>query len=129
MRRLTAFLRLRCPHCFQGPIFHGVWQMHTECPVCGIRYEREQGFFMNAIFFGYIIGFVAILPLNILLYIYEAPPIWFLIGTLLLLTVLSPLIFRYSRALWMHLDEMLDPRPNGVSPPPSKGSATDGAPF
>lgn len=119
MRRLIAFLRLRCPHCFQGPIFYGVWQMHTECPICGIRYEREQGFFMNAIFFGYILGFVAILPLNVLLYIYEAPPIWFLIGTLLLLTLLSPLIFRYSRALWMHLDEMLDPRPNGVSSPPS----------
>lgn len=116
MRRLLAFLRLRCPHCFQGAIFSGVWQMHNNCSVCGIVYEREQGFFMNAIFFGYIIGFVAILPLNIVLYIYEAPPIWFLAGTLLLLTLLSPLIFRYSRVLWMHLDEMMDPRPHNLPP-------------
>ncbi|HZD10719.1 MAG TPA: DUF983 domain-containing protein [Candidatus Binatia bacterium] len=120
MRRLLAFLRLRCPHCLQGPIFYGFWQMHSRCQVCGIEYEREQGFFMNAIFFGYILGFVAILPLNVILYIYEAPPVWFLIGTLGFLTLLSPLIFRYSRALWMHLDEMMDPRddpsqPNGTS--------------
>lgn len=110
MRRLFAFLRLRCPHCLRGPIFHGLLQMHENCPECGIVYEREQGYFMNAIFFGYILGFMAILPLNVALYIVEAPPIYFLIGTLLLLTLISPLVFRYSRALWMHLDEMLDPR-------------------
>ena len=116
MRRLIAFLRLRCPHCFRGQIFSGVWKMNERCPVCGIVYEREQGFFMNAIFFGYILGFIAILPLNIWLYIIEAPPVWFLIGTLLLLTLLSPIVFRYSRALWMHLDEMLDPRDTEIPP-------------
>ena len=84
--------------------------MYPHCSVCGILYEREPGFFMNAIFFGYVLGFLLVLPLNVLLYIYEAPPVWFLIGTLLVLTLLSPLLFRYSRALWMHLDEMLDPR-------------------
>lgn len=116
MRRLIAFLALRCPHCFHGKLFSGLWQMHEHCPVCHIKYEREQGYFMNAIFFGYILGFLAILPLNVLLYIREAPPIWFLIGTLLSLILLSPLIFRYSRALWMHIDEMLDPRPDPLPP-------------
>lgn len=119
MRRLIAFLRLRCPHCYSGRVFHGVWQMYDHCPVCGIAYEREQGYFMNAIFFGYVIGFLAILPINVFLYLREAPPIWFLVGTILTLTLLSPLVFRYSRALWMHLDEMLDPRPE--TPPPGAG--------
>lgn len=117
MRRLVAFLLLRCPHCFQGKIFSGIWKMNERCPVCGIVYEREQGFFMNAIFFGYILGFIAVLPLNIWLYIIEAPPIWFLIGTIGLLTLISPIVFRYSRALWMHLDEMLDPRDAELPPP------------
>lgn len=120
MRRLIAFLRLRCPHCFKGAVFYGVWQMHERCAVCGIVYEREQGFFMNAIFFGYVLGFLAILPLNIVLYIYEARPIWFLIGTIALLTLISPLVFRYSRALWMHLDEMMDPREDAPDPEPSQ---------
>ncbi len=137
MRRLLAFLLLRCPHCLQGRIFYGLLKMHQRCPRCNILYEREQGFFMNAIFFGYILGFIAILPFNVILYIYEAPPIYFLVGTVLLLTLISPLVFRYSRALWMHLDEMLDPRPDEDEnapptaainhpttnlPPPTKGS-------
>ena len=116
MRRVIAFLTLRCPHCFRGKIFSGLWQMREKCAVCHIQFEREQGYFMNAIFFGYILGFVAILPLNVLLYIREAPPVLFLVSTLLSLALLSPLIFRYSRAMWMHIDEMLDPRPDPASP-------------
>lgn len=116
MRRLIAFLALRCPHCLRGKIFSGLWQMRETCDVCHIQFEREQGYFMNAIFFGYILGFLAILPLNIVLYIREVAPIWFLVGTLLSLVLLSPLIFRYSRAMWMHIDEMLDPRPEPVPP-------------
>lgn len=115
MRRIVAFLLLRCPHCFRGAIFAGLWRMHSHCPVCDIRYERETGYFMNAIFFGYIFGFLVILPLNVVLYLIEAPLIWFGIGTLATLTLLSPLIFRYSRAMWMHLDEMLDPRSEPIA--------------
>lgn len=110
MRRLFALLLLRCPHCCRGPIFAGIWQMNARCPVCGVVYERETGYYMNAIFFGYVLGFLLILPLNVLLYYYKAPLFWFGVGTLALLVLASPLIFRYSRALWMHLDEMIDPR-------------------
>lgn len=117
MRRLIAFLRLRCPHCLQGRVFHGLFQMYERCDVCGIQFEREHGFFMNAIFMGYIIGFIAILPVNIALYIYEAPPIWFLISTVVLLTLISPFVFRYSRAIWMHVDEMIDPRDDSAEAP------------
>lgn len=115
MRRIIAFLSLRCPHCLRGPIFHSLLQMHANCPNCGIVYEREQGYFMNAIFFGYVLGFLAILPLNALFFILRVDPWVLLFGNLALLTLLSPFIFRYSRALWMHLDEVLDPRLRSAS--------------
>lgn len=121
MRRLLAFLRLRCPHCLRGAIFATLWRMQERCPLCGVAYEREPGYFMNAIFFGYVLSFVAMLPLNVLLFIWEVAPIYFLVGNLLLLTLLSPLIFRYSRALWMHLDGMLDPRPDPVPTETAQG--------
>ncbi|MCB8918501.1 MAG: DUF983 domain-containing protein [Ardenticatenaceae bacterium] len=108
--RLRALLQLRCPHCLRGPIFHGVWRMHPNCPVCGAKYEREEGYFMMAIFFGYILGFVAILPFAIWLYLVGAALPWYFFVSLTVLLILSPLIFRYSRAIWMHLDELLDPR-------------------
>ena len=76
---------------------------------------------MNAIFFGYVLSFIAMLPLNVVLFIWDVAPIYFLVGNLLLLTLLSPLIFRYSRALWMHLDGMLDPRQEPISTEPTQG--------
>jgi uncharacterized protein (DUF983 family) len=108
--RLSAILHTRCPHCLEGKVFASLWKMHANCPVCGVEYEREHGYFMAAIFFGYILGFVAILPFCILLYLNDAPIIWYLVVCTIVLVVLSPLIFRYSRVIWMHLDELMDPR-------------------
>ena len=108
--RLSALLRLRCPHCLQGPIFGGLWQMHETCPVCGIVYEREHGFFMMSIFFGYVLGFIVVLPFCIALYLNNAALPWYFIVSLVVLVIFSPLIFRYSRAMWLHIDEVLDPR-------------------
>ncbi len=34
----------------------------------------------------------------------------FVITLVLLLALLSPFLVRYSRILWMHLDQFLDPR-------------------
>lgn len=38
----TTF-RLRCPNCGQGRIFTGLFKMNKTCPVCGVRFEREDG--------------------------------------------------------------------------------------
>jgi hypothetical protein len=35
---------------------------------------------------------------------------YFVVSTIILIP-LSPFIFRYSRIIWLHLDELLDPRP------------------
>lgn len=105
----------RCPHCLKGRIFSGFMKMHETCPVCGIAFEREHGFFMMAIFIGYILGFVAVVPVLIILYLLDASvPAFFVISAVTLIP-LSPFIFRYSRVLWLHLDEVMDPRP--AAPP------------
>jgi uncharacterized protein (DUF983 family) len=46
---LRRGLRLRCPRCGEGPLFHGWNRLHERCPVCGLVYERATGdtwFFM-----------------------------------------------------------------------------------
>jgi hypothetical protein len=41
--------------------------------------------------------------------------VWaYVAGSALVLVPLTPLIFRYSRMIWLHLDELFDPRPEGV---------------
>jgi uncharacterized protein (DUF983 family) len=86
-------------------------KMHETCPVCGIEYEREHGFFMMSIFIGYFLGFIAVVPVLIVMYLMDASILAYFVVSAVILVPLSPYIFRYSRILWLHLDEILDPRP------------------
>ncbi len=108
--RLSALIRNRCPHCLEGIVFTGMWKMNEPCPQCGVIFEREQGYFLVSIFFGYVLGFAVVLPFCLLLYALGASLYWYLAVSVMVLVLFSPLIFRYSRLLWMHLDELLDPR-------------------
>ncbi|MBK9746996.1 MAG: DUF983 domain-containing protein [Chloroflexi bacterium] len=40
---LWVTFRLRCPNCEQGKIFTGLFKHNKVCPVCGVRFEREDG--------------------------------------------------------------------------------------
>lgn len=114
--RLGALLRFRCPHCLRGAVFSGVWQMYEHCPLCGIRYERESGYFMNSIFIGYVLAFLILVPMMLVLYFRQVSAITFLIYVSIVATLLSPLVFRYARVVWMHMDELMDPRANKKNP-------------
>src|SRR3989442_15048273 len=46
-------LRLRCPRCGETPLFRGWFAMAPECRFCGLRYERDQGYFVGAIYINY----------------------------------------------------------------------------
>ncbi|GAB4273450.1 MAG: hypothetical protein Kow0080_20920 [Candidatus Promineifilaceae bacterium] len=84
--------------------------MHTHCPVCGVKYEREDGYFMMSVFVGYVMSAVLAVPVIILLYLNDAEILTYVWVTAVVLFVLSPLIFHYARVIWMHIDELLDPR-------------------
>jgi uncharacterized protein (DUF983 family) len=109
MTRLLALLRGRCPHCLEGRVFATLWRTHEDCPVCGVRFVREDGYYMMAVFIGYVLGSVLIAPPLLLAYVLDGP-VWWYVAISGLLVPLSPLIFRYSRLIWLHLDELFDPR-------------------
>jgi uncharacterized protein (DUF983 family) len=67
--RVIALLAQRCPVCLQGKVFHSLLGMHRERPHCGLRFERETGYFLNAMFFAYALGFVLIAPTALYLYL------------------------------------------------------------
>ena len=113
--RLQAIFKQKCPHCLQGEIFDGFWHMRPTCPVCAVRYEREDGYFMMAVFVGYVLSLAICLPVCLILYLFEATILGYVIGSAVALTLASPLIFRYARVIWMHIDELLDPRPTPTS--------------
>jgi uncharacterized protein (DUF983 family) len=111
VRRLTAILAQRCPVCFEGRVFTGPFRMKEHCEVCGVRFEREQGYFLGAMYFSYpaACALIAVTAVALSL-LFPAWGEWrvVLIASLPVL-VLVPVIFRYSRILWMHLDRWIAP--------------------
>ena len=84
--------------------------MHDRCPVCGHVFEREPGYFMGAMYVSYALAiplYVALAGVLRLLL-----PGWSDLAVLSLALPLfvpfAPLLFRYSRVIWMHLDLALD---------------------
>src|SRR5437660_11036329 len=46
---LIRGLLLRCPNCGKGKLFRRGFTMYEKCPVCGWRFEREEGYWTGAI--------------------------------------------------------------------------------
>lgn len=108
--RLKAIIMQRCSYCLKGRAFETIWRMHIQCPHCGITFEREPGYWMTAIFYGYLVGGLIALITCLPLIINQVPLIWYAIVPSIVLIATSPLIYRYARILWLHTDELLDPR-------------------
>lgn len=104
-------LRQRCPRCREGRMFKGSFAMNDPCPVCGLPFEREQGYFFGAMYFSYFLGVFLLIPLYFLLQ--GLLPQWrgeaVAALTLVPYILLVPAVFRYSRVLWIYFDRAADP--------------------
>ncbi len=109
---LAAMRRGLCPVCRQGRVFSGQVRMHDRCPVCRLRFEREPGYFVGAMYISYALAVPLVGGFTALLW-YGLFPRWPLHRVVLLaaalLLPLVPMLFRYSRIGWMYLDRHLDP--------------------
>lgn len=106
-------LRLRCPRCGRGAVFDGWFAMNDRCPACGRKFNRAPGYFLGSIFFNY--GVTAVLMIVGYFSMFftrgRVGQEWLI--ALAAFTLLFPLwFFRYARALWIAVDEYLDPWPN-----------------
>ena len=84
--------------------------MRETCPVCGVKFERENGYFLNAMFIAYVLGFLVLAPTTVVLYLLDVSPFLFLAVIVVEMALLWPAIFRYSRILWLHIDQIIEPR-------------------
>jgi len=101
-------LRLRCPRCGRSPLYAGWFRMHERCEASGLRYEREQGYFVGAIYVNYAFtvvvaaGTVLVLDWTFGLTLTAQLVIGIALG------VLAPvLFFRYARSLWLSLEYLV----------------------
>ena len=62
---VKGIVRQRCPRCrtgdiFRCSIFRGFLKMHERCPVCDLKFEREPGYFLGAMYVSYSLGLVIV---------------------------------------------------------------------
>jgi uncharacterized protein (DUF983 family) len=92
------------------PLFTGWFRMPETCDLCGLRYERAQGYWVGAIYVNYGVTTLIALAGFFLTY-----PRWSMAVELAVwgpFVVLFPLwFFRYSRSLWLGLEFLLNPEP------------------
>ena len=108
--RLRAMLRGRCPRCRRGPIFRGQLAMNERCPVCGLRFGREAGYYTGAMYISYALAVPLLAALTLLFWgLTDWPVERILLAATLALLPFVPAIFRYSRVIWIYLDRALAP--------------------
>ncbi len=106
-----ALLALRCPRCHRGRLFlHPALslkfvQMPPACPVCGQTFEPEPGFYYGAMYISSGFSTVTLLGIGFLLFYFaHDPSTWVYVLTVAAaVLVITPLLFRYSRAVMLYL--------------------------
>lgn len=102
----------KCPRCREGDMFAHPFSrvqyfasMNKQCPHCGVYLEPEPGFYQGAMYVGYALTLAVIVVVSIILYfIFNNPSEWTYITVIIVIMVLLiPLNYRYSRILFLHL--------------------------
>ena len=91
-------------------VFAGLVRMHPKCPVCGLAFEREPGYFLGAMYFSYALAVAAATPLVIVGLVLDWPLAMIGVAATALLVLLSPWLFRTSRVIWLWFDQHFDAR-------------------
>jgi uncharacterized protein (DUF983 family) len=103
-----------CPRCRGGKIFRRSLflfpGMHERCPVCDLKFEREEGYFLGAMYIGYGLGLGTITIFGLVLWWWTD---WMfqkiVIAAVLLFLPFAPFLTLFARVLWIYLDQAIDP--------------------
>jgi len=84
--------------------------MNEPCPRCGLRFEREPGYWTGAMVASYALGVPVLVLIVAALWLltgWDIIPV-LIVGDVLFLAA-APFIWRYSRVVWLYLDWLIDP--------------------
>jgi uncharacterized protein (DUF983 family) len=104
-----SILKSKCPRCNQGELWEkknsysiGFDKMHERCSECGVKYDMEQGFWYGAMYISYAMGVAVTVAIVIAAYVLTDWEMWHrVIAAAVGLFLLIPIIFRYSRNIWL----------------------------
>ncbi len=120
MNKIQAAIKMKCPRCQEGEVFLNrnpyalkqLTAMHKHCPKCGLKYEREIGFFYGAMYVSYMFNIALFVIATVAYYLFfeeRVDWLWYILGYLGLTFLLFPLIYRLSRSLWLQAFNKYEP--------------------
>jgi uncharacterized protein (DUF983 family) len=114
-------IRLHCPRCGVGRLYAKPFKMFDDCPTCNLRFEREQGYFIGAMYINYAATVAIAVPGYLLLDVFASLTINQQLALWVPFAVIFPLLFfHHARSLWLVLDHFFNPASNLYGIPPKK---------
>jgi len=107
----SAVARQRCPRCRRGIVYRNGNLMNNLCPVCGLEFNREEGYYTGALFFGYLLAIPTILLFFFLfcLTFSDMDLVWAAVLSIVAFLPTVPLILRLSHVIWIGVDRAIRP--------------------
>lgn len=104
----SGFVEAKCPRCRVGRVFSGstygfkLQKMNENCPQCGLKFEREPGYFYVAMFVSYAMNIAEMVAVSVASFVFglklEYDNLWYFVLVLFATTLIcSPFNYRYSR--------------------------------
>lgn len=119
LQKLVHILTFRCPRCGAAPLYkvsnpyklRTLGDMHSNCQHCGQPFSLEPGFYFGATYVSYALTVVFLATGLLTNWLLIKQPFELVLPVLLTLFVLiSPFIFRLSRAIWLGFFVKYDPK-------------------
>ena len=110
--KFMAMSKGLCPQCRQGKMFkYPIWkiskfaEMNENCPVCGLKFEVEPGFWYGAMFVSYANTILLLVFMGVgMFYLFNDPAtIYYIVAITVTSILLVPFNFRISRSVFLHL--------------------------
>ena len=109
---LGRALRKRCPRCGGSGIFRTFGELHPRCPTCGLRFEREQGYWVGSMIINTVVTFGLLLAVLVggMVILWPDVPWTPLFVATVLVAGLTPVLFHpRSRTVWMAIEMSYHP--------------------
>ena len=101
-----------CPGCGSRGLFRRWFTLVERCPRCGLRFEREEGYWTGAMGANIIATELVFVALMILTFVltWPEPPVREMIIGGVAFTLLFPMLFYpFSKTIWMAFDRAFHP--------------------
>jgi uncharacterized protein (DUF983 family) len=110
--KLYSIFRFKCPKCQSGDFFVShpydlsrIGDIQEHCSSCGLKYEKEPGFYYGAMYVAYALGVALFVTLwtsfNLF---FPSVTVGFQIFVIVFSTIiLSPLLYALSKIIWANM--------------------------